>query len=165
MVLSITLLAVAAFVSYQSIICLIYCSEETGLNTYSELAYYCYGEAFKIFVDIIFFANNFGTAVSATILVYLWLMLKDTGESDSDLWLYQAASLPRYAFNIQQDITNISRFYRHLLGSGAPGPLNSASFIKRAHPPEVLFAPQLLCRALCGCYCSNLRFRAFNQRF
>lgn len=67
----------AAIVSYISITCLvtyndnlkIYAAFETKKFTYSELAQHCYGTIFRIYVDVIFFLNNFGTALSYLILV------------------------------------------------------------------------------------------------
>ena len=63
------LLYVAALVSYLSIVCLIRVSSFTGLTNYSDLAVWSYGSRFKVFSDVIFFANNFGTCVTYSIVI------------------------------------------------------------------------------------------------
>lgn len=60
---------IGAWLSYLSIVCLVYAAEKTKLFSYGELAEHCYGKCFRIFVDFIFFANNFGTLSSYTILL------------------------------------------------------------------------------------------------
>jgi len=67
-ILSGALVYVAATISYLSMICLIRVSSVTKLTTYSELATWSYGLNFKRFTDFVFFVNNFGTAVTYTIV-------------------------------------------------------------------------------------------------
>lgn len=60
---------VAGYISYLSILCLVYAAYETKKFSYSALSQHCYGPVFRIYVDIVFFLNNFGTALSYMILV------------------------------------------------------------------------------------------------
>lgn len=67
LLLSVTLLYLAFWVSYLSLKALIRTSYYTKLTTFSELATWSYGPKFKIFTDIVFFLNNFGTAIAYSI--------------------------------------------------------------------------------------------------
>jgi len=49
--------------------CLAYCAEKKKLYSYGAMADYCYGKCFRIFVDLVFFLNNFGTLASYSILL------------------------------------------------------------------------------------------------
>lgn len=58
----------AAIISYMSLVALVKVSYKTNKTTFSELAEWSYGVQFKRFTDVVFFVNNFGTAVTYTIV-------------------------------------------------------------------------------------------------
>lgn len=69
LILSGLFLYTAAFISYQSLVCLVRVSGFSGFTNYSELAVWSYGEKFKIFSDIVFFVNNLGTCITYSIVI------------------------------------------------------------------------------------------------
>lgn len=84
-------LFLGAYISYLSIICLVYCGAKTKLYSFGELAEYSHGKKFRVFVDIVFFLNNFGTLVSYTILLQENLAL--TCSFIKELWWPNMPSL------------------------------------------------------------------------
>ena len=64
---SIGQLFLGAWFSYLSLLCLVYCGAKTDLYSYGELAEYSGGKSLRLFVDIVYFVNNFGTLVSYSI--------------------------------------------------------------------------------------------------